>query len=1146
MKTPLVPVAWRSARKALRNGNRPGPALARRVADSAAPACGVRGDAAGQDHEAARHDEATLQEQLAAVAAAVPGLLFTLRVDAGGHTSFPFASRGVEDLFGVSAHMLVADAAVLRARFHPDDLPRFMAHMAASARTLALLRIELRAAHPGKGQRWIEIRATPQRQPDGATEWHGLMIDISERKAMEENLIASEQQFRSLAENSPDPIYRYDRACRRLYVNRAVGTIVGMPVTELIGGAPADGKILAPEQNLKVTAAIGEVFTSGNTHHIDVELVDRDGRRRDYHMAMVPERSADGTVATVLALARDLTATRDAERRLAHLSANVPGFVFSFRRAPDGHCSFPYISAGIASLYGLQPEDVHDDMAPLHALAHPDDRPGIEAAVAEAARTLAPMDLVFRICRPGHPQRWLESRSIPQREDDGAIVWHGFMSDVTARKEIEEALHKRSEEYRALTENVPDIIIRYDRACRRVYVNPMYERSARLSEASCLGKTPLEWWDIPTYPAATFQRQLQQVLASGETAETEFDWVRQDGKRMCFHLTIVAERDSAQRIVSVLTIGRDIGTIKVSQEALAQNEREFRELAENSLDTIARYDRHCRLVYANPRLIEDSGGELARIQGATPAQFPGGLNGHAYEAKIRQVVEQRASCDFELYWGEEGNERCSHIRMRPEFDGAGQVARVLAVGRDITEIDRYRKTVQRQAFYDDLTGLPNRALLFKRLGQEIAATREHGRCCGLIILDLDHFKAVNDTLGHCAGDRLLCEVAQRLKFAVRAGDTVARLGGDEFGIVLPEVGGRDDLGAVAAKVLKALAEPIMLDGGELFVSCSIGIALCPDDSVEMGALLKYADTAMYFAKKQGRNNFQFYAAELNAHSAAKLELEAALRKAAAKGELVLHYQPQVDLPSGDVIGAEALLRWNRPEHGMVPPDQFIPIAEESGLIVEIGEWVLASACAVVADWNRSRERAVTMAVNVSTRQFLRNDLVGSVRRILADSGCKPEWLKLEITESVLLEDSVEVARMLEALDCMGVAISIDDFGTGYSALSYLSRFPVAQLKIDRSFVQDIPHERRQCELVKAMLSIAAALQLQVVAEGVETQAQADYLGAQGCRLAQGYLFGKPMPRASFETLLSEPAYSACAPCDGAVPACCATGAPACS
>ena len=342
--------------------------------------------------------------------------------------------------------------------------------------------------------------------------------------------------------------------------------------------------------------------------------------------------------------------------------------------------------------------------------------------------------------------------------------------------------------------------------------------------------------------------------------------------------------------------------------------------------------------------------------------------------------------------------------------------------------------------------------------------------------------------------------------------------------MLPEVCEKDDLSTVADKILRALAQPFAIDRSELFVSCSIGIALYPDDSADMDALLKYADTAMYHAKKQGRNNSQFYAKELSVLAVERRELEASLRKARGNGELVLHFQPQIDLASGRVTGAEALLRWNHPEHGMVTPDRFISIAEESGLIVDIGEWVLASACAVVTAWNRDRAMVsappIKMAVNISTRQFLRNDLVGSVRRILADSGCRPEWVELEITESLLLEDTLEVATMLTELTRMGISISIDDFGTGYSALSYLHRFPVTQIKVDQSFVRDIPRERGKCELVKAMLAIGAALQFEVVAEGVETQAQANYLMQHGCRLAQGYLFGKPMPRAAFEAMLA--------------------------
>ncbi|UZE22398.1 EAL domain-containing protein [Pseudomonas sp. B21-056] len=938
----------------------------------------------------------------------------------------------------------------------------------------------------------------------------------------------------------------------------------------------------------------------------------------------------------------NLTATSDAERCMAGFIANVPGFVYTLRRSSEGHCSLPFASHGIVDMYGLQPEDVQGDMASLRALVHPDDRPRIAAGLAEAAVTLSTLTLVFRVCRPGLPERWIEARSTPQPEDDGAIVWHGFMFDVTERKQSEHSLDEVRSRLSSVITTLPDYV--WLKNAEGVYLtcNPAFERFFGALEADIVGKTDYDFVDAEL---ADFFRQKDREAMDAGSIRINEEWVTlaEDGRRILLETRKVSVYGADGSIAGILGIGRDITERKQREEELGllnyaidhveeavylideearisyvnphmcqglgysreellglsipdidpdyqqaiwpahwrnvqangsltfetrhrtkdgrifpvevvanyfesggqgyimamtrditerkrleallhTREREFRTLAENSPDSISRYDKDCRRRYANRKLIADMGGDLAQILGTTPVEFPGGSHAQEYMDKTLEVFEQGEPRDFELHWQAEGHEFCSHIRVSPEFDDSGQVTQVLAVGRDITEIDQYRKKVRYQAFYDDLTKLPNRALLFDRIQQEIACAKRHGNWFGLMLLDLDRFKEVNDTLGHEAGDRMLCEVANRLKIAVRTSDTVARLGGDEFGILLTAVRDKSDLNTIAGKILQALAAPFMIDGGELFVSSSIGISLYPDDSVEMDALLRYSDMAMYHAKKEGRNNFQFYHGKLSAQSSERMELESALRKACGKGELALHFQPQIDLPSGRVVGAEALLRWNRPGYGMVPPDRFIPIAEESGLIVDIGEWVLANACAAVAAWNLEREATLTvplkMAVNVSTRQFLRNDLVGSVRRILADSGCRAEWLELEITESLLLEDSLEVAQMLAELDQMGVSISIDDFGTGYSALSYLHRFPVAQIKIDRSFVQDVPHVRRQCELVKAMLSISAALQLDVVAEGVETQEQADYLMTHSCRRVQGYLFGKPMPRAAFEVLLT--------------------------
>jgi len=489
---------------------------------------------------------------------------------------------------------------------------------------------------------------------------------------------------------------------------------------------------------------------------------------------------------------------------------------------------------------------------------------------------------------------------------------------------------------------------------------------------------------------------------------------------------------------------------------------------------------------------------------------------------LRDVLVDASQAARELHCtvDSDGQQRAQDARMTPEFDRTGAVSHVLAVWRDIIETDQYRHKVHQQAFFDSLTGLPNRLRLSDHIAALIVDAGRDGRQFGLMFLDLDHFKDVNYTLGRGVGDQLLCQAAQRIRACVPGADQVARLDGDEFAILLADVGERDALAVIASQILSQLANPFLIDGRELFVTGSIGIARYPGDGTAIDTLYRYADAAMYHAKKMGRNNFQFYTKEFSQRLLDRMELESALRMARKHDELVLYYQPQIDLRNGRVTGAEALLRWRRPGHGMVTPDRFIPVAEQSDLMVAIGEWVLRSACATVADWNRGRAASVKLAVNLSVRQFLRNDLVGSVRTILAETGCRPEWLELEITESLLLEDSADVITALHGLHAMGLSISLDDFGTGYSALGYLNRFPVRQIKLDRSFVSGIPEQRSKCELVKAMLSIAVALGLESVAEGVETSAQAEYLLAHGCRLAQGYLFGKPMPLREFEAVLA--------------------------
>jgi diguanylate cyclase (GGDEF)-like protein/PAS domain S-box-containing protein len=649
-----------------------------------------------------------------------------------------------------------------------------------------------------------------------------------------------------------------------------------------------------------------------------------------------------------------------------------------------------------------------------------------------------------------------------------------------------------------------------DENVRFVYVNEAACRSLDFSREELLGKTPP---DID--PDITLEACLDMMhSATAEPGRFESRHRARDGRIFPVELTgVIFEQDGNK---FALTTARDITERKRMEDKLAASEREFRSLAENSPDTIARYGRDLRRLYINPAYAAQVGGSAGILLGKMPAECPIYANAAEYEARIDGVFASGNETEFELKWAnKDGQEVCILLRLTPEFGKDGDVTSVLAVGRDITELSASRLKIHQMAFYDALTALPNRALFGDRLRQMLTEASRHGQLAGVMMLDLDRFKTVNDTMGHPAGDKLLRETALRLSACVRAYDTVARLGGDEFAVLLPEIRSGDDLGRVATKMLDALNQPFLLDGKEVFVSCSIGIALYPSDSTESDDLLKFADSAMYSAKRSGRNKFCFYSSELTESANERLMLESELRHAIERKELELYYQPKVRLEDGVLIGSEALLRWKHPQRGVVPPDKFIGIAEDSGLIVEVGEWVLREACRFACERNGTDRPLHKVAINLSARQFQTGDLVETVHGVLESTGCRPEWIELEITESLLLDEDSEVLEMLNAFRSLGISIAIDDFGTGYSALSYLTRFPIDTLKIDYSFIRGIITDRYSAELVKAIVTIAHCLEYQVVAEGVETEAQAAFLKTHGCEIAQGYLYGRPLPQQEF-------------------------------
>jgi diguanylate cyclase (GGDEF)-like protein/PAS domain S-box-containing protein len=473
----------------------------------------------------------------------------------------------------------------------------------------------------------------------------------------------------------------------------------------------------------------------------------------------------------------------------------------------------------------------------------------------------------------------------------------------------------------------------------------------------------------------------------------------------------------------------------------------------------------------------------------------------------------------------DGSSFWNDFHVAPVRDEGGRVTHYVGVMNDVTEAKDYEAQLAHQASYDALTGLANRNLLQDRLSQAVAQARRNAAPVAAVFLDFDHFKLVNDTFGHTVGDEMLRVVAQRLRSTVRESDTVARLGGDEFVLVLPgKVAGsafEADITALMAKLLSQVAQPLELQGREVRPTCSIGVAVFPQDGEDADTLLRNADAAMYRAKELGRNRFQFFTADVHERIRRRVELESSLRLALEREEFELHYQPQVNVRGGEVIGVEALLRWRHPEKGLIYPGQFIGFAEETGLIVPIGRWVLERACRQNKAWQEQGLPRIPVAVNMSARQCEQPDVHEVVAQVLRETGLPAECLELEITESISMADPEQSVPLMRRLKDTGVKLSIDDFGTGFSNLSYLRRFPVDRLKIDLSFVREITTDPGSLAISEAIITMSHSLNLQVIAEGVETLGQLELLGARDCDFIQGYFFSPPLAAAEFARLLRE-------------------------
>lgn len=583
---------------------------------------------------------------------------------------------------------------------------------------------------------------------------------------------------------------------------------------------------------------------------------------------------------------------------------------------------------------------------------------------------------------------------------------------------------------------------------------------------------------------------------------------------------IKQHEEQLERLVELRTAAL---TAEIAERKQAEvSIRKLSSAMEKVADAIFITDADGVIEYVNSAFVVVTGYERDEAIGKSPRIIKSGSHDEKFYAQIweallrgevyRNVIVNRRK-DGQLYH--------EAVTITPLTDQQGKVTNFISSGKDMSESIQAQERLHHLAHHDALTGLPNRVLFVERLKHALQRANHRKRAVAVMFLDMDRFKMVNDTLGHEAGDQLLQAMAARLLACVREGDTIARFGGDEFAGLLNDVASPEDVAPIVQKFVEALAPTFLIDGHELFVGGSIGISLYPEDGTDPQSLMKNADTAMYSAKQRGGNSSEFYYAGMNENALARLDVETGLRHALGRQEFILHYQPQVDLKHGEVVGLEALLRWERAESDMVSPLEFIPILEETGLIVAVGEWMLRTACVQHRAWQAAGLPPLRMAVNISSRQFEADDLTEILRRSIQDADMSAEFLELEITESVLMKNVDQGIAALHALSTMGIRFAIDDFGTGYSSLTYLKRFPIDILKIDKTFVREITENADDAAIVKAIIMMAHSLGIHVLAEGVETREQAEFLRQQGCDLAQGHYFSPPLSGKEIERLLIE-------------------------
>ncbi|OIR11065.1 cyclic di-GMP phosphodiesterase Gmr [mine drainage metagenome] len=1008
---------------------------------------------------------------------------------------------------------------------------------------------------------------------DGQTYLFASSRDITLRKKAEKSLQESEKRLRSIIETEPECIKVVDARGQLVEMNAA-----GLAMLEADSLAEAQQKNLLsyihPDDRAAFTNLHRKVV-GGESGKLEFRVTGLKGAARYLETHATPLRDQNGEITSLLGVTRDITERKVAEEKLKKIQVSLAAaqelaHIGSWEW--DVRSNMALWSDETYRIFGIEQDELSEHRKNFLDLIHPEDRQSVDQALSDALNGVKQYDVDYRIRRTDGKSRVIHALAEVMRDGEGKpVAMRGTVQDITERKEVEQKIQfltqiyaAQSQTNQALIESKDEASL-FDRICRIVvefgglelaWIGVNEEESGRIKPVSAYGRHTdyldniaiSSREDEPTGrgPTGTAFREKRSIyiqnqktdpmLANWRTQTVKYGWgssgtvpILRGGKSyavLAFYHT--EEGVFTGEIIGLLNemgknIGRGLDRFDLEQEKLKA--QESMQLAatiyRTSVEAIMVTDQNNRIVEINPAFTAITGYTLEEVRGQDPRMLQSGKHNKQFYQEMWQSILSTGHWRGEI-WDRHKNGRLHakliNISLIRHPDGS--IYRFVAQFSDITDKKQKEELIWKQANFDSLTGLPNRHMFRNQLEQELLKSQRSGSPVALLFIDLDRFKEINDALGHAKGDLLLMEAAHRIKMNVRIPDMVARLGGDEFTVILPEFGERLHLERIVQDLITELVKPFDLGDGHMgFISASIGITVYPDDADDIGGLLKHADQAMYAAKAEGRNRFSYFTQSMQQEAREKLALTNDLRQALARNELHVYYQPILELHSGQISKAEALLRWKHPVRGMVSPAIFIPLAEEAGLIHEIGDWVFQQAVARVADWRKRFGRIIQVSVNKSPIQFEQPEKY-IWQTQMQELGIPGNGITVEITEGLLLKESIRAKERLLEFRNRGIEVSIDDFGTGFSSLSYLKQFDIDYLKIDRSFVQDLEKNEDDKALTEAIIVMAHKLGIRTIAEGVETEQQRDLLKSFGCDYVQGFLYSPAVPAAEFEKMVA--------------------------